>query len=183
MIYNDKLGRYASALDMFEQLYSRNSRDPRVLMGLAVSQQKSGLNESAIKTYEELLKRSPENQEALVNMLGIMKNQYPEVALRRLLDLRSTYPNNPGIAAQIGLIQADLGHHGDAIKYLGIAASYEPDNAVHFFNMAVIADRKGMKNKAIDWYEQSLQVDSIYGASRSVPREKIYDRLSVLRRL
>lgn len=178
-----KLGRYSSAMEMFNTLYKKNSRDPRVLMGLAVAQQKSGLTESSIRTYEELLKRDPNNKEALVNMLGIMKDQYPEVALRRLLDLQQKYPNHPGVSAQIGMTHAAQGQYDAALKYLGIAISLEPDNAVHFFNMAVIADRKGAKDQAIDWYEQALQIDAAYGASRSIPRDTVYDRLSTLRRL
>lgn len=177
-----KLGRYASALDMFEGLYKVNSRDPRVLMGLAVAQQQTGFSASAIQTYEELLKRDPNNEEALVNMMGIMKNQYPEVALRRLMEMHEKKPGHPGIAAQLGLIQAQLGHYEDAIKYLGMAASLEPQNASHIYNLAILADRMGAKNDAIDKYEQALKLDAMYGSSRSIPRDSVYDRLYTLRR-
>ena len=178
-----KLGRDAAALEMFEGLYKRNPRDVRVLMGLAVAQQRSGFSASAIETYEDVLKRDPHNQEAVVNMLGLMKNQYPEVALRRLTDLRKKYPNNPGIAAQIGMTQADLGRYDDALRYLDVAASLEPNNAAHVFNMAILYDRKGRKSDAITMYEEALKLDAIHGASRSIPRETVYDRLSSLRRM
>ena len=178
-----KLGRDSSALEMFEGLYKRNPRDVRVLMGLAVAQQKTGFAASAIQTYEDVLKRDPNNQEAVVNMLGLMKQQYPEVALRRLSDLRKKYPNNPGIAAQIGMTQADLGHYDDAMRFLGIAASLEPNNAAHIFNMGVLHDRRGQRSEAIAMYEEALKIDAIHGASRSIPRESVYDRLASLRRM
>ncbi len=178
-----KLGRNAAALEMFEGLYQRNPRDVRVLMGLAVAQQKAGFSASAIQSYEDVLKRDPGNQEAIVNMLGLMKNQYPEVALRRLSDLRKKYPNNPGIAAQIGMTQADLGHYDDALRYLEIASSLEPNNAVHVFNIAILHDRKGDKSGAISLYEEALKLDAVHGASRSIPRESVYDRLASLRRM
>ncbi|MEM6781498.1 MAG: tetratricopeptide repeat protein [Pseudomonadota bacterium] len=178
-----KLGRNTAALDMFEALYKRNPRDVRVLMGKAVAQQRSGFSASAIQTYEDVLKRDPGNKEAMVNMLGLMKNQFPETTLRRLLDLRERYPNSPGIAAQIGMTQADLGQYKDAMRFLGIAASLEPNNAVHIFNMAVLNDRKGNKSEAISMYEEALKIDALHGASRSIQRETVYDRLSTLRRM
>lgn len=177
-----KLKRYDAALEMFDQLYAKNKRDTRILMGRAVAQQNMGLSESAIQTYEELLALKPDSTEALVNMMGLVRAQYPEVALRRLLDLYSKHPNNAGIAAQIGVTNAELGHFEDALRYLGIAATLEPQNAQHLFNMAIAADRQGSRAEAVRLYERSLEVDAMYGSGGSVPRERIYDRLSILRR-
>lgn len=177
-----QLKRYDSALEMFDDLYARNARDPRVLMGRAVAQQNMGLDEAAIKTYEELLAINPKNADALVNMLGLIRHQYPEVALRRLLDLYAKYPNNAGVAAQIGVTQADLSHYEESMRYLGIAASLEPKNPQHMFNMAIIADRRGDSAAAIKYYEQALELDAVYQGGRSIPRDSVYDRLSTLRR-
>lgn len=178
-----KLGRYAAAMEMFEKLYKRNHRDPRILMGLAVSQQGAGFNESAAATYEDLLKVSPNNADAIINLMGLMKAQYPSVTLKKLLELRGKYPTNPGIPAQIAQISTDLGNYDDAIKYFEIASSMDPRNASHIFNMAIATDKKGNASKAIKLYEQALQLDASYGdTASSLPREQIYDRLVVLRR-
>ena len=177
------LGRYSSALELFEKLYEKNKRDRNVLMGLAVAQQNSGFRESAITTYEELLEIDPDNVNANINMLGLIKTQYPSIAYRKLVDLWEKNPRNAGLAAQIGLTSAELGNSDDAIHYLGVAASLEPHNANHFYNMAVIADRAGAQKQAIDYYEKALELDATFGGSRTVPRDSIYDRLSKLRRL
>lgn len=177
-----QLKRYESALDMFDSLYDKNPRDPRILMGRAVAQQHSGLTESAIRTYEALLEIDPKNADATVNMLGLLRQQYPSVALRRLMDLYNDHPDNAGIAAQIGVTQADLEQYDDALRYLGIASSLEPQNAQHMFNMAIIADRSGRTAAAIKYYEQALELDAVYSSGRSIPRETIYDRLATLRR-
>lgn len=177
-----KLGRYSSAMEMFEQLYKKNSRDPRILMGLAVAQQKSGFVESAMNTYEELLQIYPDNTDALINMLGLMKNQYPSVAVRRLLELREKYPKDAGIAAQLGLVSAEMGSYEDAFRYLGVASSIEPSNALHPYNMAIVADMIGDKGQAIELYEEALRIDAMYGGGRSITREDVYERLAVLRR-
>jgi hypothetical protein len=176
-----KLGQYEAAASMFGTLYSRNPRDPRILMGRAVALEKTGNPELALRTYEQLLNVDHNNTNALVNMLGLLRKQYPQVALRRLMNLYDKYPGNAMIAAQIGVTEADQGQYDDAMKYLGMAASMEPNNAQHQFNMAVIADRAGKRADALKYYEQALETDAVYGESRSVNREQIYDRVSVLR--
>ena len=178
-----KLGRYAAAMEMFEKLYKKNHRDPRILMGLAVAQQGAGFNESAAQTYEDLLKIEPNNADAIVNLMGIMKGQYPSVTLKKLVELRKRYPNNAGIAAQIGLTNAELKNYDDALRYLEIAASIDPRSPSHIYNMAIITDRKGDTKNAIRLYERALQMDAALGETvNGLPREEIYDRLVVLRR-
>lgn len=178
-----KLGRYSSALEMYEQLYKQYPKSHQVLMGLAVAQQQNGFSESAIATYEELLMHEPKNTDAIVNMLGILKTQYPSVAYRKLKELWEKNSENPVVAAQLGLASASLGNAHDAIRYLGVAATLEPSNPFHFYNMAVISDRAGAHKDAVDLYEKALELDAMSGSSRSIPRDEIYDRLSHLRRL
>ncbi|MEM9469749.1 MAG: tetratricopeptide repeat protein [Pseudomonadota bacterium] len=177
------LGRYTSALELYENLYQKNPNKIPVMMGLAVAQQKTGFTESAITTYEEILAKDPKNADALVNMLGLVGTQYPSVAFRKLMDVWEKNPRNAGVAAQLGLTSAELGNADDAIRYLGIAASIEPNNANHLYNMAVVSDRAGQSKMAIDYYQKALEIDIAHGAGRSIPREQVYDRLADLRRL
>ncbi|PZO88025.1 MAG: hypothetical protein DI626_02640 [Micavibrio aeruginosavorus] len=181
-----KLGRYAAAMEMFGKLYKQNPKDARILMGLALSQQSAGFNESAIRTYEDLLGVEPNNPSAIINLMGLMKTQYPSVTLTKLMELRNKYPDNPGIPAQIGLVNAELQNYDDAIRYLDVAASMEPFNPDHVYNMAIIADRNGNTEKAIQYYERALQIDASAAVGSNtidaLPREKIYDRLATLRR-
>ncbi|MCB9979150.1 MAG: tetratricopeptide repeat protein [Rhodospirillales bacterium] len=175
------LGRYDSALDMFTQMYKKNPRDPRVLMGRASALQHLGRREAAIGAYDALLKVDPSNAEAQINKAGLTGVEYPAVALRTLLDLREKFPGNAGLSAQIGLMQARLGNDAEAFQYLGTAASLEPGNAEHIYNMAVIADRMGNAQKAIPLYEQALQMDGRDTQGERISRDVVYARLSVLR--
>ncbi|MCB1556584.1 MAG: tetratricopeptide repeat protein [Alphaproteobacteria bacterium] len=177
-----KLERNDAALEMFDRLYDKNPRDPRILMGRALALQKVGRLDSAVSMYETLLDIDPDNAEATVNMLGIIRAQYPSVALRRLLDLLDAHPDNAGIAAQIGLTYADMGNLPDAFRYLGMAASLDPRDPRHVFNMAILSERSGNWREAITHYEKALELDAVYGKGGRIPRETIYDRLSVLRR-
>ncbi len=176
------LGRYDAAKDMYDELYKLNPKDSRVLMGRAVLFQKMGDVEQASSAYEEVLKYNPDNAEAIVNLAGLIRKQYPAVALNKLLDLHQQYPNNAVVVAQLGVAYADSGNYTDAFHYLSMAASIEPTNPQHFYNMAVVAEKAGDPAKAIQNYEKALEVDAISGAgSKAISRDTIYDRLTRLR--
>lgn len=178
-----KLGRYAAAMEMFEKLYKKSRKDPRILMGLAVAQQGAGFKESAAATYGELLDVQPNNADAIINLMGIMKDQYPSVTLQRLSDLRGKYPMNAGVPAQMGLANAEMKNYDDALRDFEVAASLDPRNPSHIYNMAIVVDRKGNVPEAIKLYEQALQLDaSLADTANGLPREEIYDRLAILRR-
>lgn len=175
------LGLYDSALEMFDVLYVQNKRDPRVLMGRAVALQNLGQFDEAMQAYETLSNLDKRNVDVKVNMLGLLASRFPAVALRRLLELREENPTHIGVLAQLAVTEANVGDFESALKHLGMAASMQPNNASHLFNMAVIADRVGQTATAIGYYEQALEVDSVYGAGRSVPRDAIYERLANIR--
>ncbi|MCB9982097.1 MAG: tetratricopeptide repeat protein [Rhodospirillales bacterium] len=176
-----RLGRYESALEIYEGLYVSNKRDPNILLGRATALQRAGYDDEAIAAYEELLEIRPHNVEAQINLQGLMSKRYPAVALRNLKDLNEDQPGNSAVIAQLAVVEAQLGHYAEAIRYLGVAASMEPNNANHVFNMAVIADRAGDKKQAIRFYEEALEVDTLYGAGKTIPRETVFERLAQLR--
>ncbi len=178
-----KLQRYSSALELYETLYKKNPRDKQILMGLAVSQQYNGFNESAIATYEELLKIDPRNSGAMVNLMGLLEQHQPDLAYRKLQDLWNNKGNNPAIAAQLGLLSAKMGNYEDSSRYLGIAVSLEPNNALNYYNLAVVMDQAKSHQSAIEYYQKALEVDVAHKGGQSIPREQVYDRLAQLRRL
>lgn len=175
------LGRFESALEIYNNLYAKNKRDPNILFGRATTLQSLNRDEEAIAAYEELLDLRPRNLEAQINMNGLIGKRYPAVALRALNDLYAQNPNSTPLLSQIAIMEAQLGHYEDAIRYLGMAASMDPQNAGHLFNMAVIADRAGDTKGAIKYYEEALETDTLYGSNRSIPRESVYERLAELR--
>lgn len=176
-----KLGRYEAALRFYNDLYDKNPRDLRVLSGRAMVFQKLGQIDSAIGAYQEVLDLQPDDLSTQINMLGLMTEQYPSVALRRLLLLHKENQDNIGIIAQIAVAYGRLGSFADSMEYFDIAASMEPQNPVHVFNMAIAADRTGDIGNAIEFYEKALEIDAIYGKSNKLPREDIFERLAALR--
>lgn len=175
------LGRYASALQLFDVLYEQNKKDTRVVMGRAVSLQRLGRFDEAMKMYEVVSKLQPDDVDVQVNMLGLLSARYPSVALRRMLDLYQNNRSHVNLVAQIAVSYAQTGDVNSAMQFLGVAVSMEPYNANHLFNFAVIADRAGDTRKAVEYYEKALEIDSVHGARRSIPREAVYDRLVQIR--
>lgn len=177
-----ELERYQAAFDMFSELYKNNARDERILMGRAVALQKLGRVDEAVRAYDELIAINPNNPDVMINALGLVRKNNPTEALSRLLTLRQKYPMNATIAAQVGLVNAELGNFEEGLRYLNIAADLESTNPKHYFNMAVIAERMKRSDLAVRYYEQALKADALTANPRNrLNREMLYDRLSVLR--
>ncbi len=175
------LGRYESALVLFDALYRNNKSDARILMGRAVTLQKLNRFDEAMQVYEALSKIEPDNLDVKINMLGLLGTRYPAVALRRLKALAEDNPGHPALAAQLAFAYAQNADATSALRFLGVAASLEPTNANHVFNQAVIADRIGERALAVQYYEKALEIDTIHGAGRTIPRDVVYARLSEIR--
>lgn len=175
------LGRYDAAYEFFNAIYAKNPKSSSALMGKAIALQKMGRIDEAINVYEKVLDIKPNHKYAEINMLGLISQKYPKAALNKLSDLYRDEPDNVPVIAQIAVAQTRLGNYKDAMKYLGIAASIEPRNANHLYNMAVVADKAGDKKTAISYYEQALEKDTIYGGGRTIPREQVFLRLTKLR--
>ncbi len=177
------LGSNDAALGFYNELYRKNPNDPRILMGRAVTLQKLGETQKAIYGYKEVLDIEPNNPEAITNLMGLIGKTQPAVALQNLLDLKERYPRNAAVAAQLGLAYAESGNPQDGLRELNSAANIQPENPLHYFNMAVIYDRLKDRNNAIKFYEQALDTYSVNGepSSGGFSREQIYDRLAVLR--
>lgn len=177
-----KLGRLEAAKEMYDELYRLNPKDGRILSGRALVLQKMGYADQAIAAYDELLNIYPDNTDAIVNLAGLIRKQYPAVALNKLLDLHMKHPDNVFVTAQLGVAHADAGNYPDALRYLDMAVTMDPHNPLHYFNRAVIFEKAGKPEQAIRNYEQSLEVDAVYGqGQRTISKEKIYDRLSQIR--
>lgn len=176
-----KLGRFEAALEIYEGLYMKNKRDPNILLGRAIALQNLNRDDEAINAYEEILNVRPDNLDAQINLNGLVGKRYPAVALQKLQEIYRKNPGNTAVVAQMAVMEAKLGRYEEAVRFLGTAASMEPQNANHVFNMAVIADRAGDKAAAIKYYEEALEIDTLYGAGRSIPRDSVFARLAQLR--
>lgn len=175
------LGRFDAGLRLYKALYEEYPKDHFVLLGYASALQHKGNTERAIKIYEALLEIDEDNLDAHINMLGLVAQRYPAVALQRLKILEAKADGfQPALIGQIAFVQARLGRFKEALDSYATIASREPNNALHVLNMGIVADKAGMKSEAIRYYEEALQIDTVY-SSAVFDRGQIFDRLAQLR--
>lgn len=174
-------GRDQAALEIFNTLYEESPRDKKVLMGRAVAMQRLGQSEAAVSAYEEVLRNDPKNVEALTNMLGLMRQQDPHLALEKLQQLQDIYPSNADVAAQLGTAYGMVGKYDDALKYLDMANALKPGRASILYNQAIVYDRMGRAGEAATLYRDLIRMHADGTLDESIPVESIKRRLASIR--
>lgn len=174
-------GQNQAALELFNDLYQENPLDERISMGRAVAFQKLGQTDEALLAYEAALGRNPKNVEALTNMLGLLQGQDPDTAIEKLLQMRSLYPANADVTAQLGTIYGVAGDYENALRYLDMADALKPGNPNILYNKAVVYDRMGKATQAVDLYRQIVLMAADRTLGQSFPVEMVKKRLAVIR--
>lgn len=118
---------------------------------------KQGRVESAVQTYEELLKLSPDNKEALfaLSRLNLVSGKAERASQfsNRLLKLK---PNESSVHMLLGAAQLLLGRLAEAENSFTNALRYDPKNEIAWFNIAVIQHLNAEYKKAIESYRKAL---------------------------
>ncbi|MCH9019595.1 MAG: tetratricopeptide repeat protein [Proteobacteria bacterium] len=174
-------GQTEGALKIYEDLLGRYPNNRLTLLGKANALHRLGRVGDAIRVYEQTLSRYPDEMAALTNLLGLIGRQSPQNALGRL---RRLYRVNPGfgpVAAQMALIHAQLGDHGNALRYMKEALALAPRNPVYQVNVAIMSDRAGDKREAVRAYERTLELIAADTTALPISPPAIRDRLRYLR--
>lgn len=174
-------GRTAAALQFFNELRTDYPHDTRVLMGRAVTLQRLGQNQDALEGYEDVLVNDPKNLDALTNMLGLIKQQNPQLALDKLQDLRNLYPYNADITTQLAVAYGQTGNLSEALRYITLAEALKPDSGYVLYNKAVLYDRLGRTAEAADMYRVLIRRSAEGSLDQDLPIESLKKRLAVMR--
>lgn len=174
-------GRTPAALQFFNDLRNEYPSDTRVLMGRAVTLQRLGQNAEALQGYEDVLVNDPKNLDALTNMLGLIKQQNPQLALEKLQDLRNLYPYSADITTQLAVAYGQTGNLNEALRYITLAEALKPESAYVQYNKAVLYDRLGRGAEAADMYRQLIRRAADGTLDQNLPIESIKKRLAVIR--
>ena len=174
-------GRTAAALQFFNDLRADYPSDTRVLMGRAVTLQRLGQNAEALQGYEDVLVNDPKNLDALTNMLGLIKQQNPQLALEKLQDLRNLYPYNADITTQLAVAYGQTGNLNESLRYITLAEALKPESSYVLYNKAVLYDRLGRGAEAADMYRKLIRRSAEGTLDQNLPIESIKKRLAVIR--
>ncbi len=174
-------GNAEAAMDLYMDVLIEEPDNQFALFGLASTLQRMGWLGEARATYEELLAIDPNNRGALTNMMALIAQEAPDQALANLQRLYEINPGFSPIPAQIGLLYADIGDYGEAVRNLSLAIDMEPDNMNYVYNLAIIHDRLGQHTEAQALYERVIEFSEYRDVS--VPVAAIRERVSYLKRL
>ncbi|MBL8712542.1 MAG: tetratricopeptide repeat protein [Alphaproteobacteria bacterium] len=173
-------GNNSAALELFDDLHKDYPKDKRILMGRAVSLHKMGQKDEALSAYEDVLNRDPKNLDALNNMLGLLKEKDPQLAVEKLQELHDAYPYQGDIAAQLGVAYGSTGQYDQALRYLDLAEGLKPGTSFVLYNKSVLLDKMGRGREAASLYRQILRMAADGDLDQNLPLDSIRRRLAAL---
>ena len=116
----NKAKQYQEALDLFTEALTQLTDNNRLIYARALTAEKLGQIDLAVKDLESIVKREPENAQAL-NALGytlIDKTEHLEKGLSYIKQALKLEPNDPAIHDSMGWAYYRLGQYDEALKYL-----------------------------------------------------------------
>jgi Flp pilus assembly protein TadD len=154
-------GKQQEALSVLKEGFEKSQK--QVLgVELANAQDKLGLVDEAMKTYQEILDKNPGNMLAANNLVMIMLRGDPDSAqldeALRLVDGFAT-SENPIILDTLGWLHIKRGEDDDALTVLRKAARLSKGLPEIDYHLAVAYDAKGDRKAAISHLEKALSND------------------------
>lgn len=152
-------GQISAAISLYKAILEDDEHNNQAIFGLATAYQRDHQDAEAHALYTKLLKRDPNNKEALNNFLLLAANEAPEDALLELKRLERINPEFSPILAQIGMIYLKMHEPAQAESYLRRALELSPGNTAYIYNLAVTLDHEGKYPEALALYNQLLEAE------------------------
>ncbi|MBU8934819.1 MAG: tetratricopeptide repeat protein [candidate division Zixibacteria bacterium] len=132
----------------------------RLMFGLAVAYEQSGLFDSAVVTFEDLLQRDPDNHQVL-NYLGYsladrgLRLNYARDLIVRAVQME---PDNAAYLDSYGWVSYRLGEYDKALDYLKRAVVLDSDPTI-FDHLGDTYKATGDSIAARQWWNKALNLD------------------------
>lgn len=179
--YNALLaGRSEDAIKIYEDVLTNDPNNNDALFGLASTYHRVGRLDLARNLYGKLLARNPNHRDGLNNFLVLLAEEAPEEALAQMQRLEEKNPGFSPIPAQMAVIYKKLGKTSQAIDKMYHALALSPENVTYRYNLAVMLDGAGERDKAAALYEQVLSAGEKGEVIPGDP-QKIQQRLTFIR--
>jgi len=141
-------------------LEKRPSNEIRELFYTALSQQKQGEKEQAIKGYKKIIEMDPMNVEAHTNLGVIYKNMGKlGQAVKEFQTVLSMNPRHENAHNNLGVIFYVQGNLKTAIQEFREVLDINPRNKEAYINLGVIYKKKNQISKAKRMFENALSID------------------------
>jgi len=159
LAYNAVLiGQYEVAIELYKQVIAKEPNNNYSKFALATVYQKIGQSRQAKGLYYEMLKSGAENQEEIIgNLLDILIEDSPHDASYLLSRLVAQNPDSANILAYAAVAYNKVKNYDQAILMMQKAIVLDQGNVSYKYNLAVIYDKTGQYEKAIDLYSQVIR--------------------------
>lgn len=146
-----------SALQVAEQWLKSNPKDAAVLRALADGQSYVGNLAAARKSYENLLKLTPEDGAAMNNLANVLYKLKDPGAARMAESAFAKNPGNPYVIDTLGWILFKNGEVDRALLLLRDARLRAPENNVIRFHLGAVLAKAGRPEEARDELRAALK--------------------------
>ena len=117
--------------------------------------------QKALKVFEELIHKDPQNGDSFANISVIKKieKKYDE-AFKYLNSAIKINPKNSQYHTNMGNLFRDVGSYKNSIDSYLKAIEINPEDANTFNNLAITYEKTGDENKAIEYYKKAIIIDN-----------------------
>ncbi len=182
LAYNSAMiGQYEVAIQIFKQIIKDQPDNTYAKFSLATVYQKIGQYRQAKNLYHELLKSNYENKdEVLGNLFTILVDESPRDSIYLLSRLSIQNPESPIILAHSALAFEKIKNYDKAISYFLKAINLDDSNISYKFNLAIIYDKSGKFEKALEMYSEVVK-NYFNTNNNSIPIETVKKRIETIR--
>lgn len=153
-------GQPQAALTILLRLAKPISSDPNVALMRGVAQSMIGDKESAVLTYQELLRDFPNHPAALINLgADLFSLGRLDEALKTLSTAKSATPDNPMVDLNLGNVYKALGQIDDALNCYDAALSLNHNYSEARSNRGDALCQLGRVSEAISDYKEAIQLN------------------------
>jgi tetratricopeptide (TPR) repeat protein len=166
-------GQWSLASSNYSKILDKDPENPRAHYLLAMAQVRVGMNDYAIKHFQEAIRIDPGMREAREGLEGVyvtrgllarQSGQKPE-ALAAFQDAVTANPASVSAALELGAALERQGQSERALEVYGKAVAASPDDATTHAKLGAIYAARGMNERAVTELETAVRLNPRDAAS------------------
>jgi len=145
----DEMQDHAGAIEQFRAAVKANPKEPNVHFGLGYLLWAQNQFEEAAKQFQAEVDNVPNSAQALAYLADAnLKLNRPEIALPLLEKAIRVSPQMAMPHLDLGILYADAGHTGEALRELRLATRLAPSDVKAHYRLARLLQTMGRKDEA-----------------------------------
>ena len=156
-----RLRAQAKAIELYEAAIKAEPDFWVPRLELAVIYQRAGLNDKAMKLYEDVIRLNPTQVTALNDYANLCaeENKNLDKAIEYATKASELSPLSGAVADTLGVLQTILGEPAAAVEQLERARYLLPSNPTVVYHLAVAYEKNGRKERALALLDELLGTD------------------------